>query len=322
MSKVAAIFLCLFILFGCNKSKDTSDFKYDFTVLLILPGSVTENGIDKKTHDAMFKTAEELKVNVICNDNVEPTQVKQVLSEAVPQNVDFVIGLGEQYISPLTQAALSYPNIKFAVIGRYSGNLRNFGSLSYLASYSYLAGAVAAIKSKTGKIGSLESDDLPKTKEELNAFIAGAKRVKPNIEMYSMVLNKNSEDLALKCADTFKQQKVDVINVNCNQAGLAVHKWANENNIYTIGNLDDQGKVAPRAVVTSVIIDIRKLLSFGTEMAMIGKWQGRSYRFGMTDNIARLSRFRGTLNSRQQQLLEDIYRELASHRGEFPGMIN
>ncbi len=324
MKKLAAVLVCLVILIGCSKSStDDSSFKYPFSVLLLLPGPTVEQSLDKRASDAMQKIGKELKVNIICMENVEPTQVKQIVAEAVNKKIDFVVGMGEQLTSPLTQAALKYPYVKFAVVGRYSGNFRNFGSLSYQTSYFYLAGSVAALKSKSGKIGSLVDDNQMTTKEEVDAFISGAKRVNPQIEMYNVILDNNDTDnLALKCTEAFKKQNVDVIYVNCNQSGVLVHKWAAENRIFTIGYLDDQYKLAPKAVLTSVVIDMHKLLSFGTEQAMIGKWQGRAYRFGMTDNISSLAILRGVLDTKQEGVFEGIYRELVAQRGEFPGMVN
>lgn len=324
MRRMACFLICLALLCGCNKSSKTmADFKYPFTVLLLVPGSVSDQSSNQRAYEAMQKIGEELKVNVVFKDNVNHNQIKSIISEATTRKIDFVVGVGGQMIPQLTQAALKYPDMSFAVVGRYAGNFRNFGSLSFQPSYFYLAGAAAALKSKTGKIGALVSDDLPGTKEALNAYLIGAKRVNPNIQMYDINLNSlDNTALALKCADAMKTQKVDVIYVNCNQADLQVHQWAAENNVYTIGYQDDQYKVAPKAVLTSVVIDLHKLLFNGTELVVIGKWQGRAYRYGMTDNVTRLTQFRGALSTDQAEVFEIIYRELVALRGEFPGMAN
>lgn len=324
MKNIAGLLICLIVLMGCGKSStNVPAFKYSFSVLLLVPGVITDQSTNQKAYEAIQTIGKDLKVNAICIENVKPEQIKTIISEAASRKIDFVIGFGDNLISPLTQAALNYPNIKFAVVERFSGNFRNFGSLSYQPSYFYLAGAVAAIKSKSGKIGSLVGDNYPSTKEEVSAFLAGAKRVNPQIEFYSVILDRDSnEALALKCTEAFKNNKVDVIYVNCNQSGQSVHKWAADNKIYTIGYLDDQYRIAPKAILTSVVIDLHKLLSYSVELAMVGKWQGRAYRFGMIDDITRLTMFRGVLNPEQEMTFEEIYKELVTQRGEFPGMVN
>jgi basic membrane protein A len=103
---------------------------------------------------------------------------------------------------------------------------------------------------------------------------------------------------------------------------LPVHKWAEKNGIRTIGYPDDQYRLAPKAVLTSVVIDLHKLLIYGTELVMIGKWQGRAYRFEMTDAVSRLAILRGALNPEQEIVFESIYRDLVEQRGGFPGMVN
>jgi basic membrane lipoprotein Med (substrate-binding protein (PBP1-ABC) superfamily) len=324
MKIFTCLMICLVMLFGCSKSSiKTPEFKYPFSVLLLVPGSITDQNTNQRAYEAMQKIGSELKVNVLCKEIANPRQVSDVLSETMNKKIDFVIGLGGQMISPLTQAALTYPETKFAVVGRYAGNFRNFGSLSYLPSYFYLAGTVAAIKSKTGKIGALVSDNTPETKEQINAFLLGAKRINPNIELFD--INIDSADnyaLALKCTEAYVKQNVDVIYINCGEAGLPIHKWAQDNHIYTIGYLDDQYPKAPKAVLTSVIVDLHHLLSNSIEMVMIGKWQGRAYRYGMTDNITSLALLRGVLNPGQEIVFENIYRELTEQRGEFKGMVN
>ena len=324
MRTVSGIIVCLLLLFGCGKpTANVAEYKYPFSVLLMAPGSVMDQSTNQRAYESLLKIGNELKVNIFYKDMVNPIQINAILSDIQSQNIDFVIGLGGQMISPLTQAALKYPDIKFAVLGRYPGNFRNFGSLSYLPSYFYLAGTVAALKSKTGKIGTLVSDEMPETSEQVNAFLLGAKRVNPTIELFNVNLNSTDNSaLALKCTEAFKKQNVDVVYINCGAAGIMVHKWAAENRIYTIGYLDDQHNLAPKTVLTSVIIDLHQLLTNSIEMVMMGKWQGRAYRYGMTDNISSLAMLRGVLNPGQEKVFENVYRELVQQRGDFSGMVD
>jgi basic membrane protein A len=110
---------------------------------------------------------------------------------------------------------------------------------------------------------------------------------------------------------------VDVMYVNCDKAGLAIHPWAMKQRIYTIGTLNDMYRYAPPAVLTSVRLDVYKLLSLGIKLMLTGLWQGQNYRFGMLHGICGLTSFRGKLNINQQRKFEEVYRELVVNKGEF-----
>lgn len=313
------ILILMLVVLGCTKQDSSkTDIKYPFTVLLLLPGSVEDNGWSRKGYQSIQRIGHDYKINTSYRENVTPSNLEQTVKAAMTDKPDFIIGLGGQFISPLIRSANNYPQIKFAVVSNYLGNSRNLGGLSFTSSYSYLAGAVAALYSKTNRIGCIVGDKLPGSSEDVNAFVAGAKRIKPDIRTYTMWVNfLDSEQIALKDAQALKLQNVDVMYVNCDKSDTALHAWAMKQNIHTIGTLNDQYPVAPPAVLTSVRVDLYRLLSLGIEPMLSGTWQGQNYTFGMLQGVCSLTSFRGKLNINQKKQFEDVYRELVLNKGEF-----
>ena len=56
--------------------------------------------------------------------------------------------------------------------------------------------------------------------------------------------------------------------------------------------------------MTTIIIDVPKLLLQGATLVREGHWQGRKYSFGLREGVIRLAPFRKALNSQEKAILE------------------
>ncbi|MDZ4122340.1 MAG: BMP family ABC transporter substrate-binding protein, partial [Candidatus Cloacimonadaceae bacterium] len=175
----------------------------------------------------------------------------------------------------------------------------------------------AALKSKSGKIGVLNRADSPQSIEENTAFNDGLRAVKADILVTNVTFDSsNSKKIVSNYADVFRKSGVDLIFNNCGPMGLDVYKWAASNNIMMIGSVDDQYYLAPSIVLTSVQINYEKMLGFALEQMMRGQWQGSLYRFGMAEKVTDIAPLRGILNASQEEVFYEIYKEIASQKGE------
>ncbi|QKG24999.1 BMP family lipoprotein [Actinomadura verrucosospora] len=95
-----------------------------------------------------------------------------------------VIGVGFSYTASLLKVAKAFPNTKFFVVDADGCKVEGAnvaGACFSEEQGSYLVGAAAALKSKTGKIGFIGGVDIPLIHKFFAGYQAGAKKAKPGI---------------------------------------------------------------------------------------------------------------------------------------------
>lgn len=116
-------------------------------------------------------------------ESTDPTTRRQNL-EAAAKEADIVVSVSFEFNDIIPDVAARHPNVKFLHIDSCpSKALPNV----YCAVFreheaNFLAGAVAAWTSETGKVGAIGALDIPFVHRYNDAFLAGAKHVKPEIK--------------------------------------------------------------------------------------------------------------------------------------------
>jgi basic membrane protein A len=101
------------------------------------------------------------------------------------QGVDIVIAVGFAFSPGIDKIAGDYPDTDFAVVDGFAGDAPNVGNLGFKEHEgSFLVGAAAAMKSKTGTIGFLGGQEGTGLIEKFEAgYEAGAQAVNPDIKV-------------------------------------------------------------------------------------------------------------------------------------------
>ena len=94
-----------------------------------------------------------------------------------------VFAIGFAFADGVTAVAKESPGTQYAIVDSVV-DLPNVTSLTFAEEQgSYLVGAAAALKSKTGKIGFIGGVDTPLIKKFEAGYVAGAKKIKPDIQV-------------------------------------------------------------------------------------------------------------------------------------------
>jgi basic membrane protein A and related proteins len=97
-----------------------------------------------------------------------------------------IIAVGFAYASATDKVAAEFPDTKFAIVDSAKGDKTpaNVTSLLFAENEgSYLVGAVAALKSKSGNIGFVGGVQVPLIQKFEAGYVAGAKAINPNIKI-------------------------------------------------------------------------------------------------------------------------------------------
>ncbi len=142
---------------------------------------------------------------------------------------------------------------------------------SSLMEPAYLNGIVAALTSKTGKLGFVIPKPIPVVLQEVNSFTLGAKSVRPDIVVQALFTG----DWALpvkeaEATNSLADQNVDVVITRVDNPKVVI-TTAQQRGIYCCGYHVNQMSVAPDSYLTGVEWNWAKIYSTYAEMVRAGK---------------------------------------------------
>ena len=140
-------------------------------------------------YEGLSRAQKEFGAKVEVKD-LEPTaggeNREELLRLLAGEKYDLIFGIGFLFTDSITRVAKAFPGVKFGIVDGFIDKEPNVVSLLFKEHEgSFLVGAAAALKSKTGKVGFVGGMKIPLIEKFEAGFIAGAKYVKPSIEVYS-----------------------------------------------------------------------------------------------------------------------------------------
>jgi basic membrane protein A len=153
---------------------------------------------------------------------------------------------------------------------------------------SFLVGAIAALKSKTGKIGFVGGMKIPLIKKFEAGYIAGASYVRPDVKVF--VSYAGVTDNAFKNPSKGKElaltqysKGADIIFHASGSTGLGVFEAARETDKLAIGVDSDQYAEAPGHILTSMIKDVDVAVLETIKSAMNNTFKGGVKTLGLAE---------------------------------------
>ena len=136
-----------------------------------------------------------LGINLTEVSGVEGDAVaSEMLLRAAAQNSDLVLTAGYQMGAPLANVAPEFPDVKFAIFDVLL-DIPNVASITYKANEgSFLVGAIAGLKTESGKIGYIGGADVPLLHEFEAGYVAGIHAVNPEPEVTVAYISKDEPD--------------------------------------------------------------------------------------------------------------------------------
>ncbi len=162
----------------------------------------------------------------------------RLIELAEADNVPIFI-LDPAYAAAVAKVAPKYPNTWFGMLDDGSVDAKNVIGIQFnVEQSSYLAGAAAALTSKTGKVGFIGAERIPGLQKYEAGFAAGARAVNPDIKARVAYLSKPAE--SRKVALGMYRAGVDVIFGTVGSSDNGVIQAAHERGLWAIGVDEDQ----------------------------------------------------------------------------------
>lgn len=255
----------------------------DFKVALITPGPVSDAGWSAMAYEGL-KGIQAATGAKIANEVAGGAKIKDSMRSFAQDGYQLIIGHGFEYNEPAIELSKDFPDTVFVSSsgGKFT---RNAGAFRfYLEQGFYLAGILAAEMTKTGKIATVGIDTIPSIVSTFKAYEAGAKSVKPDIQIIRMSLAMNTDIQAAKqAALSAIDQGADVLIHQANAAAQGVFDAAKEKGVYAIGANLDQNSNSSGAVLASATIVAKPAFIALAEEVKAGKHKGGIQLFGMKE---------------------------------------
>jgi basic membrane protein A len=197
----------------------------------------------------------ETKADISASVPATPDDYGAKLTLFATQNFDAVIGLGYAMAPDVGAAARRFENTHFAIIDAVV-NLANVDSITFKEEEgSFLAGALAALVSKTGKVAFIGGADSPLLEKYEAGYIAGARQTDPRVRVEVRYTGSFDDEAAARktAADLFSGG-ADIAYVVAGKSGLgAIAEAVSRPHAYIIGADSNEDRLAPGKVLTSVV---------------------------------------------------------------------
>ncbi len=256
---------------------------------------------DKSFNQAGYQGAEQWKKETgkaylefeISND----TQRVQAIRRMAERGASPIISIGFAQASALQQVAKDFPKTQFAIIDA-KVDLPNVQSLLFKEHEgSYLVGAMAAMVSKTGKVGFVGGMDIPLIRKFQCGYEQGAKATNAKIEVFSNMTGTTSSSWndPTRGGELAKAQFAkgsDVVFAAAGGTGVGVYQAAKDAGKLAIGVDSNQNHLQPGTMLTSMVkrVDVavyNVLKAWKPGVSVLGLKEG-GVDYAVDDNNAKL----------------------------------
>ncbi len=205
-------------------------------------------------------TAAEEKLGIILSEvngmESEPVTTERVV-RAAAQNSDLVLAASYQFSAVIVRVAPEFPDVQFAIFDAIV-DIPNVASVNYKSNGgSFLVGAIAALKSESGKIGFIGAVDAPLVHEFEAGYIAGIQTINPDADISVEYISEDvtgfvQPDKAKTMALAQYANGVDVIYAPAGSSAQGILEAAQQQQKYIIWVDSNGNHLAPGVVLTSM----------------------------------------------------------------------
>jgi basic membrane protein A len=251
---------------------------------VLLPGSRSDKGWMESGYDGLKAVEKEMgpKLKVQMIENISNADMEQALTTLAQKN-KLVIGIGGQTQAALMKVAKKFPKVDFAVIGgNRDESLPNVSGYDVKqAEIAYVAGAAAAMMSKTGAVSYVGGLEIPPIVNAGTEFNNGAKSINPKIKFF-VNYTGDFDDVAKSKEATLAAiaQGADIHYHILNLGLRGMEQAAKDKSTKIIGSYTDRCGSDPLYIGYSVT-GVGYLTEYAIRQSVAGTWKAGYKPFGL-----------------------------------------
>ncbi|MDD2882467.1 MAG: BMP family ABC transporter substrate-binding protein [Rhodoferax sp.] len=221
-------------------------------------GGKFDKSFNEAAYNGMEKWKKETGKNYLEFEISNESQREQALRRMAEKGASPIIGIGFGQASAIEKLAKEFPKLNFAIIDMVV-NLPNVQSVVFKEQEgSFLVGAMAAMASKTGKVGFVGGMDIPLIRKFQCGYEQGAKFANPKTEVFANMTGTtgsawNDPARGGELAKAQFAKGADVVFAAAGGTGMGVYQAAKDSKKLAIGVDSNQNHVQPGTMLTSMV---------------------------------------------------------------------
>ena len=228
---------------------------------------------DKSFNEAAYNGAERWKKETgkayLEFEISNATQREQAMRRMAERNANPIVGVGFSQGSAMEKTAKEFPKLGFTIID-FVVELPNVESVVFREHEgSFLVGMMAAMASKSGKVGFVGGMDIPLIRKFECGYAQGAKYANPKVEVFANMTGTtptawNDPARGGELAKAQFAKGADVVFAAAGGTGIGVYAAAKDAGKLAIGVDSNQNHLQPGTMLTSMVkrVDVAVYNSF------------------------------------------------------------
>jgi basic membrane protein A len=247
---------------------------------MLMPGTIQDADFNFVGYQALQEVRATLGVEVAHSENVAVADAERVAREYLTAGYRIVAFHGGQYLTIVQKLAPLYPDAVFIMessgqVPNLPPNVWNIGRKFYEG--FYVLGVLAALTTRSQKIGYIAGIRLPDFVASINAIFQAVARYNPRAEvLYTFVGDQNDPVKARQAAESQIAAGVDfiVVSVNLGQVGIIEAASASRRPVLLTTFYTDKTSYAPQHFTTSLLFNFSKPYAYVTQQILKGRSGG------------------------------------------------
>ncbi len=228
-----------------------------------------------RIHKALRTAQERGDINYVWSENVANTDYERVMREYAEAGKKLVLGEVFGVERAARNVAKDYPETAFLMGSSFGPQEPNFSVFdNYIHEASYLTGIVAGKATKSNLIGMVGGYPIPEVNRLMNAFMAGARSVNPEVRfLVSFIGSWFDPPKAKEAAFAMIDKGADVMYAE----RYGVSDAAKERKVYAIGNVIDTQDEYPGTVIASALWHMEPTVNAAIDAVREGMFKAEDY---------------------------------------------
>ena len=278
---ILVVLLAAFVLSPINCYADK------FNPVLVYQGKIADNSFSLSIHKGVerFKA----KTGEKCTEVEVGTTLKEyvdTITKYADEGYSPIFLMYANHFPDLVTFARKYPATRFIILDTVRDEPNVFSFMLADHEGSFLAGALAAMVSKSGKLGFVSVVDTPFQRRFLCGYTQGAKYINPDVEVFKGFTGSYAGawfdgNATARLANQMMDKGADVIYQAAGGAGPAVLEACAKRGKLGIGVDINQNGLYPGSVLTSMVKHTDKAIYAALMLAKRGIWRDNYKRLGL-----------------------------------------
>jgi basic membrane protein A len=279
----ALLFIIVSVLLACMPARA------EFKVGLVLDrGGKDDKSFNSSAYQGANEAKSKLGVFLKYVEATDDNAFEPLLRAFAQRDFDVIIGVGFAQKEPIKKVAALFPQKHFVIVDAQVDAPNVCSLLFEEHEGAYVVGAIAAMTTKTAKVGFVGGMDVPLIRRFAMGYEAGAKKINPQItvlENYVGVTSEawNNPPKGKELAMSQYEAGADIIFAAAGASGLGVFDAAEETKKFAIGVDANQDWTKPGLILTSMLKKLDEAVFATIQEAKSGKFASGVKRFGLAN---------------------------------------